>query len=887
MRADQDQPIRLVDYRPSDYVIDTIDLDIILHPTATRVTSRLSIRPNPKGRANAPLVLDGDGLVPVAVTLDDAALDLSTGFATADRLTIETPPQRPFVLIVETRLDPTANTKLMGLYRSGSAYCTQCEAEGFRRITYALDRPDVLSVFTTRIEAARAEASVLLGNGNLVRQGAVEAAEGEDRHFAVWHDPHPKPPYLFAVVGGNLGSIHDSFSTSEGRVVSLGIYVEPGKEPLAAYAMDALKRSMRWDETAFGRAYDLDVFNIVAVSDFNMGAMENKGLNVFNDKYILASPETATDADYAGIETVVAHEYFHNWTGNRITCRDWFQLCLKEGLTVFRDQEFSADQRSRAVKRIADVRTLRARQFPEDGGPLAHSVRPVVYREINNFYTATIYEKGAEIIRMLQLLIGSDAFATGMTLYFDQYDGTAATIEQFIGCFAETSGRDLTQFMRWYEQAGTPVVTATHGYDASAKTLTLDIAQRTPETPGQSEKSPLVMPLALGLVGAEGDAIPLDAVRSDDLTEAERAAGTIELTTAERRIVLHDVPGPVSPSWLRGFSAPVRLISSLTEQDRLTLLAHDSDGFNRWEAAQTLVSHYILDGLTSDEAPDEERLAALLSAFSAVLNGALVDPAFTAQVLNLPSEADLARDVGRDVDPDAIHRRREELRGDIGQTLRTPLLDLYDTLSKPVAYSPDASSAGRRALRNVVLGYLAAGDPMDGARLCAAQFDTADNMTDRMAALGIMTLIPGSKQDGLLARFYAMFERDALVVDKWLAVHAVSPDPTTLDRVRSLMRHPAFSLSNPNRVYSLIGSFASNPTQFNRADGRGYDLVAEVVLAVDAINPQVAARVLNAFRSWRMMESGRRDRAEAALRWIAARNTLSADVRDIVDRSLA
>ncbi len=883
MRADQDHPIRLADYRPSDYLIDTIDLEVILHPTATRVIAKLAIRPNPLGRPGQPLVLDGDALVPVAVRLDDTDLDLAAGFATPDALLVETPPARAFRLQVETVLDPTANTRLMGLYRSGSAYCTQCEAEGFRRITYALDRPDVLSVFTTRIEAARGEAAVLLGNGNLVDEGPVD---GTDRHFAVWHDPHPKPPYLFALVGGNLGAIHDGFTTSEGRNVALGIYVEPGKERFAAYAMDALKRSMRWDETAFGRAYDLDVFNIVAVSDFNMGAMENKGLNVFNDKYILASPETATDGDYAGIETVVAHEYFHNWTGNRITCRDWFQLCLKEGLTVFRDQEFSADQRSRAVKRIADVRTLRARQFPEDGGPLAHSVRPVAYREINNFYTATIYEKGAEVIRMLRLLIGEAAFAAGMTLYFNRYDGTAATIEEFVGCFAESAGRDLASFMRWYEQAGTPEVTVTVSREADGHDMRLDIEQQTRPTPNQPTKEPLVIPLAMGLVRIDGSGdVPLSAVEAGDLTAAEIASQTIELTSARRTVTLRGLPGPCAPSLFRGFSAPVRVRSNLAEGDRLALLAHDTDGFNRWEAAQAAVTRHLLGRDPADG--DHEPATELIAAFGSVLAGADRDPAFTAQVLNLPSEADLAREIGHDVDPDAIHAAREGLRRTMGVDLRGAMEACYATYSAPASFSPDAAGAGRRALRATLLGYLAAGDGASGERLCVAQFEGADNMTDRLAALGVMCSLPIPGRDVLLDRFHAMFARDALVIDKWFAVQAAIPEAGTLERVRGLMGHPAFSMANPNRVYALLGSFAANTTQFNRVDGEGYGLLADVVLDLDGTNPQVAARILNAFRSWRMMEAKRRERAEVALRRIAARSELSADVRDIADRCLA
>jgi aminopeptidase N len=510
MRTETPQVIRLADYRPSDFLIDRVDLDIRLHPTGTRVTATLAMRPNSARTAGAPLILDGDGLTLKALALDGQALSADTFEATPDRLALLAPPERIFTLSIETEIDPTANTKLMGLYRSGGNYCTQCEAEGFRRITYFLDRPDVLSVYTTRLEAERDEAPVLLGNGNLVESGDIA---GTGRHFAVWHDPFPKPCYLFAVVGGRLARVARAFTTASGRTVELGVYVEPGKEDRAAYAIDALERSMRWDERVFGREYDLDVFNIVAVSDFNMGAMENKGLNIFNDKYVLASPETATDQDYANIEAIIAHEYFHNWTGNRVTCRDWFQLCLKEGLTVFRDQEFSSDERSRAVHRISEVKTLRARQFSEDASPLAHPVRPTEYREINNFYTATVYEKGAEIVRMLKTLIGADDFRRGMDLYFERCDGTAATVEDFLQSFADVTGRDLSHFARWYAQAGTPRVTVKGSYDASARTYRLDFGQETPPTPGQPVKEAMVIPVVLGLAALDGT--PLDAASKE------------------------------------------------------------------------------------------------------------------------------------------------------------------------------------------------------------------------------------------------------------------------------------------------------------------------------------------------------------------------------------
>ena len=887
MRTDTAQPVRLSDYRAPDYLIDAVDLDIRLHLSATDIRARLSLRPNPLGRPGAPLVLDGDGLTAKAIFLDGEALSLSPDLVSPDRLTITQPPGKPFELIIDTAVNPSANTQLMGLYRSGSAYCTQCEAEGFRRITYFLDRPDVLSVYTTRIEAETAEAPVLLGNGNLVESGAVA---GSSRHYAVWHDPYPKPCYLFALVGGDLGAIHDSFVTQSGRDVKLGIYVEHGKESRAAYAMDALKRSMRWDEEAFGREYDLDVFNIVAVSDFNMGAMENKGLNIFNDKYVLALPQTATDLDYAHIEGVIAHEYFHNWTGNRITCRDWFQLCLKEGLTVFRDQEFSADQRSRPVKRISDIRALRAAQFPEDGGPLAHNVRPETYLEINNFYTPTIYEKGAEVIRMLKALIGADAFRRGMDLYFERCDGMAATVEDFIACFAQASGRDLTQFMRWYSQAGTPLLTVSSAYDADAQTFTLTLAQSTAPTPGQPEKQPLVLPVALGLVGSGGD-LPLSAKAQHEeggASPRECASGIFELSSASRRIIFQNVNERPAPSVLRGFSAPVKLDLDTTAEDLLTLAARDSDLFNRWQAIQTYGTRLLMSSVAAIRAGGSPVVdEGFPKALGAVLDLFATDPAFTAQAMSLPAESDIAREIGADVDPDAIHMARRELRRSIGAQLQPGLLRVYEALSTNAPYSPDARSAGARALRNVALDLIATGDARTGADIAMRQFETAHNMTDQFGALSILSVMPGDQREQALEAFYRTHAADHLVVDKWFALQGLIPEASTYERVRRLMEHHAFTYANPNRLRSLIGSFAANLTQFHAADGRGYDLIASVVMELDSRNPQVAARLLGAFRTWRSMEPGRRAKAQAALEQVAATQGLSPDVRDIVDRSLA
>ncbi len=884
MRTSTGQPIRLADYRAPDFLIDSVDLDISLSRHATRVVATLAIRANPSGRPGAALTLDGDELKLVGVEIDGAAPDPGALAASPDKLVLAEPPRRPFKLRIETQLDPAANTKLMGLYRSGSAYCTQCEAEGFRRITYFLDRPDVLSTYVTRLEAAKDEAPILLSNGNLEARGDLP---GTDRHFAIWRDPHKKPCYLFALVAGDLAHVADHFVTASGRKIDLGIYVEHGREDRTAYAMGSLRRAMAWDEAAYGREYDLDVFNIVAVSDFNMGAMENKGLNVFNDKYVLALPKTATDDDYAGIEGVIAHEYFHNWTGNRITCRDWFQLCLKEGLTVFRDQDFSAHERSAAVKRIADVRALRAAQFPEDAGPLAHNVRPEVYHEINNFYTATVYQKGAEIIRMLKLLIGAPAFRAGMDLYFERCDGTAATVEDFLACFAETSGRDLGDFKRWYNQAGTPLVTFRSAYDEARRTLTLDISQSTAPTRDQAVKLPLTMPIALGLIGAAGGEI---ALASSDASEGELTSGVLELAGDSRRVVFTGVARRPTLSLMRGFSAPVRVDDDLTEADLLILLRHDRDSFNRWQAAQSLATRLLLRAVAAIRAGQAPTIDAdFVDAYGALLAQAGAgdhDAAFAAQTVSLPSEGDIAREMAHNVDPDAIFSARDSLRGALGRTHVAILSQLHDSLGGARAFSADAASAGRRALRNVALSMLAAGQPEEGARRAQRQLADADNMTERFAALAVLSLLPGAEREDALEGFARAHAADPLILDKWFLLQAQIPETGTLMRVRGLMRHRAFSLANPNRVRSLIGGFCANQTQFNRLDGAGYELLAEVVLTLDPTNPQIAARLLSSLRSWRSLEPLRQSRAAEALGRVAAAAQLSADVRDIVTRCL-
>ncbi len=869
--------VRLVDYVATPYRIDTVHLDFRLDETETVVVAETAFTPRDGTAPGTPLVLDGDELWLVEARLDGAPLAAAAYEASERRFMLKAPPAGSFQLTLTTRLRPAENTKLMGLYRSSGNWCTQCEAEGFRRITYFHDRPDVLAVYTTRIEAPKALAKSLLSNGNPVESGDVP---GTDRHFAVWHDPFPKPSYLFAMVAGTFDTIEDRFVTMSGREVALTIYVEHGRGEKAGYAMDALKRSMRWDEEAFGREYDLDVFMIVAVGDFNMGAMENKGLNVFNDKYVLASPRTATDVDYAHIEGVIAHEYFHNWTGNRITCRDWFQLCLKEGLTVFRDQEFSADQRSRAVKRISDVRLLKSHQFPEDAGPLAHPVRPNLYKEINNFYTATVYEKGAEVVRMLKTLLGADGFRAGMDLYFDRHDGMAATVEDFVACFADATGRDLTDFMLWYTQSGTPEVMAATSWDAGAGRLKIVFDQTVPPTPGQPTKKPMPIPIRFGLVGPDGT-----DVQATRITGAAVEGDVLVLEAARHEVVFEGLTARPVPSLLRGFSAPVRLTSTLDPADQSFLAANDGDPFNRWQAIQSLAMRGLIeatDAVRHKRTPAVDgRIAEAIVATAALET---LDPDFRALAVGLPSEADVARELALDVDPDAIFAAREHLRGLVATHGRDVFADLYARMAPEGAYAPDAASAGRRSLRNAALDYLVRAG--DGAAAVAA-YGAADNMTDRLAALTIVVGAGLAEADALLDDFHDRFADDPLVVDKWLMVQATAPVAGALDRVRALTAHPSFSITNPNRVRALITTFASgNQTQFNRADGAGFAFVADRVLELDRINPQVASRLLSTFRSWRALEPRRQAYAEAELKRVATTAGLSRDVADIAERSL-
>ena len=884
MKTEEPRPVLLKEYHPPAFLVDTVSLEVSLDPEKTEVRSVLAMRRNPDLGPDAddaaPLVLDGEHLTLNEVRVNDERLGENQYQVDETSLTIAELPDS-FTLSTLTTCAPAANTELTGLYQSNGIFCTQCEAEGFRRITYYLDRPDVMAEFRTRIVSDKKLAPVLLSNGNCVEEGETD----DGRHFAEWHDPFKKPAYLFALVAGDLAMVEDSFHTMTGRDVTLRIFVEPGNEDRCAYAMDALKRSMKWDEEVFGREYDLDIFMIVAVSAFNMGAMENKGLNVFNDKYVLARPDTATDADYAAIESIIAHEYFHNWTGNRITCRDWFQLCLKEGLTVFRDQEFTSDQRSRSVKRIADVRLLRTHQFPEDGGPLAHPVRPDSYIEINNFYTATVYEKGAELVRMIHTLLGPTRFRKGMDLYFDRHDGEAATVEDFLTSLADGGEEDLSSFKRWYAQAGTPEVLIAGKWDAAAKTYTLNMSQISPPTPGQPTKEALPIPIALGLLDPKGNEIELQL-------EGEATPGgtsrVITLTEREQVFVFSNVAEQPVPSLLRGFTAPVKLNAHQSERDWTFLMAHDTDPFNRWEAGQKYASAILVGNVEAIQKGSKQRPG---NAFADIIKNLLADstlePEFVAQIITLPAEQTLAQTIAENVDVDAIHEARNGLRASIADTLWDVFREAYDRFQVTGPYSPDADSAGRRTLRNVCLSYLMAASNPQGLQLAVEHFKTADNMTDQIAALGLLANHDGPEREEALGAFHDRWSDDHIVIDKWFALQATSTRTSALEDVKQLTTHPVFSLSNPNKVRALIGGFASaNQVRFHAADGSGYTYISDKVLELDRLNPQVAARMLGAFRSWRQFDAARQTLIRDALQKVVNTPGISQDVYEIASKSL-
>jgi aminopeptidase N len=860
------QPVRLTDYAPPDFLIDTVDLTFELDPTDTRVSATLTVRRNPAGRAGAPLVLDGEAVRLERVAVDGGDLGGNSYTRTDTSLTIPDLPDACTLAIV-TRISPRDNTELSGLYTSGGSFFTQCEAQGFRRITYFLDRPDVMSRYTTTIIADPASCPVLLSNGN----PAGTTVEGE-RAVARWVDPHPKPAYLFALVAGDLVSVDDSFVTRSGRHVDLHIWVRRGDEDRCDHAMRSLKKSMAWDEEVFGLEYDLDVFNIAAVSDFNMGAMENKGLNVFNTKYVLARPDTATDGDYLGIETVIAHEYFHNWTGNRITCRDWFQLSLKEGLTVFRDQEFSADQGSRAVKRIGDVRGLRAGQFSEDAGPLAHPVRPDSYIAIDNFYTATVYQKGAEVVRMIQTLIGREDFRRGMDLYVDRHDNQAVTIEDFVRCMQEASGVDLTQFSLWYAQAGTPELSVADSYDPASRTYALTLRQSVPPTPGQPVKQPMPIPVATGLLDAEG---------------REFASRMLLLDAAERTFTFNDVPSRPTPSLLRGFSAPVKL-RGLTRDAMRFLATHDSDPFVRWDSLQQFATSVLLDGVARrarGEAP--EMPPALIESYRSAIAGAAGDPMYTAMLIGLPTQGFLGDQMDVD-DVEGIAAVHDASRAAIATALRDALLGVYTEFDLPAdAGRIDGAAIGRRSLKNAAMARLAEVDTDWGVRTAQAQFERAANMTDVLAALAVLNDIDTPERGRALDAFHAKWRDDPLVLDKWFSIQASTLRPTALDDVLALSRHPDFDLGNPNRMRALIGAFIGNRRAFHTASGAGYRFVADAIVQLDPRNSQVAARLVPALGKWRRFDAVRQGRMRAELERILGSAGLSRGTFEMVSRSLA
>lgn len=873
--------IYLKDYTPPDYRVDKVELRFELDPADTVVTARLALRAA-YDRADGvrPLRLDGEQLELLAIAIDGNPLHEESDYTSdATGLTVRTPPER-FVLETVSRIHPDRNTALEGLYISSGNFCTQCEAEGFRKITWYPDRPDVMAPFTTTVVADAAVYPVLLSNGNRVGGGTLDGG----RHYAVWEDPFPKPCYLFALVAGDLARVSDTFTTRSGRPVALEIHVQHGNEDKTAHAMRSLKRAMRWDEEVYGREYDLDVYMIVAVDDFNMGAMENKGLNVFNSRFVLARPDTATDFDYVHVEAVIAHEYFHNWSGNRVTCRDWFQLSLKEGFTVFRDQQFSADMNSAAVQRIETVASLRARQFAEDAGPMAHPVRPESYVEINNFYTATVYEKGAEVVRMLHTLLGPEGFRRGTDLYFARHDGQAVTTDDFVKAQEEANGVDLSDFKRWYRQAGTPVLAASGHYDPAGRRYTLELAQSCPPTPGQSDKEPFVIPLQLGLLDGAGRDLPLRL-------EGEAApAGTsrvLALSAPRQSFTFLDVPEPPVPSLLRGFSAPLKLRFDYSDEDLAFLMGHDSDPFNRWDAAQQLGVRVVLrqiERLARGETPVlEEGLAA---AFGNTLKDPDLDPALVAEALTLPSESYLA-ECQAVVDPLAIHRVREALRHGLGEAHHGALLHRWRELDDRGPYRPEAADIGRRQLRNVALGYLVRVGSGQARQMAAEQVRRAASMTDVMAGLGHLTDTGAPEAEELLEAFYRQWRHESLVLDKWFALQAGSPAPGASARVRRLVEHPDFTLRNPNRARSVIATFGMrNSAGFHAEDGDGYVFLADQVLALNVLNPQVAARLVEPLIRWRRYAPARGERMRAQLERIMGSAGLSKDLYEVVGKAL-
>ncbi len=884
MRDAQPRSIRLADYRPPMYLVPRTALHFELYETFTLVHATLQLVRNAASDQRGPLRLDGEGLELRELLIDGAEPGQGSWRCDEQGLELDDPPEA-FELSTTVRIDPRANTALEGLYLSRGMFCTQCEAEGFRRISYFPDRPDVMSVFTVTIDAELARYPVLLSNGN--RTAHAELVDG--RHRVVWEDPFPKPGYLFALVAGHLACVEDSFRTCGGRDVTLRLFVEEKDVAKCDHAMQSLKRSMRWDEERYGREYDLDVFNIVAVDDFNMGAMENKSLNIFNTSCVLACPATTTDTGFQRVESIVAHEYFHNWSGNRVTCRDWFQLSLKEGFTVFRDAQFSADMGSPDLKRIEDATLLRTAQFAEDAGPLAHPVRPDSYIEINNFYTVTVYEKGAEVVRMLHTLLGEDGFRAGSDLYFERHDGQAVTCDDFVAAMADATGADLSAFKRWYAQAGTPELTVTDHWDEAAGAYTLTVQQRTPPTPGQPEKAPLVVPLALGLLGDAGNLRLSLAGEAADGEQADNTHRVLVLEEAEQSFTFTGLPERPVPALLRGFSAPVRLAYPYTREQLRALMTRDDDGFVRWDAGQQLMVAALDDvraALAAEEAPSLDPL--LAEACQALLDPAAPDPAVAAAMLALPGESTLVELAahGGGADIDAIHGSREWLRAALAETLEDALVDCVRRHPPAATYAPVGEQIGPRSLRNTCLAYLATRGET-GLALARSQLAAADNLTDRLAALRVIAEAgDDTAREEALEGFLADWQHETLVINHWLQLQATLDLPDAVERVTALLAHPAFELGNPNRVRALIGAFAgANLVHFHRADGAGYRLLGGVVETLNRRNPQLAARLLAPLTKWRTVPA-RADAMRAELSRLAALTSLSPDVYEVVSKSL-
>ncbi len=888
MKESQGKTVYLKDYQPPAFLIDETHLTVKLFEDKALVHARLALRRNVDAgddKQSQALVLDGSDMELISVSLDGQVLEPDAYTVTETTLEIPDVPDQ-FILECETLTKPQENTSLEGLYKSRRMFCTQCEAEGFRKITYYLDRPDVLSSFTTRIEADKAAYPVLLSNGNHIDSGDLE----EGRHWVTWEDPFRKPSYLFALVAGDLKPVDDSFTTCSGRQVQLRIFVEEKDLDKCDFAMGALKRAMTWDEEVYGREYDLDIFMIVAVDDFNMGAMENKGLNIFNSSCVLANPSTSTDQAFQRIESIVAHEYFHNWSGNRVTCRDWFQLSLKEGFTVYRDSEFSADMGSRAVNRIEDVSMLRTVQFAEDSGPMAHSVRPESYMEIANFYTVTIYEKGAEVVRMQANLLGPETFRQGTDRYFEKYDGMAVTTEDFVSTMEEVSSLDLEQFRRWYSQAGTPKLDITGHYDADLDSFTLSISQTCPPTPSQPDKAPFYIPLRMGLINEAGEPVTLHVDDYEPGTDV-----VLHISEAEEDFVFQQVGGEPVPALLREFSAPVKLAYPYTRDELMLLMQHEEDGFVRWEAGQQLALQ-VIDDLLQARNQDkpytvDERL---VTAFATVLNSALTEPgvdkAMLAHLLLLPSEAYLA-ELAEEVDVDGIHAVREFLRHYLAEKLESAFVSVYESCASDAEYEYCAPEMARRSLRNTTLNYLACLDKPAHWERVQAQYENANNMTDSSAALRALVSNPTpdseALRESLIKAFYEKWQHETLVVEQWLSMQCVAMIPDNLPRVKALMEHPAFDIRNPNKVRCVIGAFCfNNAVGFHQLDGSGYEFLADQIITLNGINPQIASRLLTPLTRWKKFSRQRQDLMQTALRRILAEPNLSPDVYEVVSKSL-